>query len=265
MVKRWIGLLVIMVILFIPGVVKADELPPGDDVIITAPVGIPLNPAELEPNNVEPPGNLQTPEIGIPLSSDEAAVPGNPKEQQPIPLPPVTPETAVPPAVQPIVTEKLLAEYTTKLINSPINRNHNINQALAAINEQVVKPGDIWSFNQTVGPRTAVRGYKKAMIIVNKKFVPGIGGGVCQVASTLYNVIMAAKLKVIERHPHSLPVKYVAVGRDAAVSYGIQDLKFVNNSPTEVIIRTDSQPGKVSIAFYTRQIEVAVVSPQSSQ
>ncbi|MGE5396948.1 MAG: VanW family protein, partial [Chitinophagales bacterium] len=139
----------------------------------------------------------------------------------------------------------------------PANRNHNINLAMQAINNQVINPGENWSFNRAVGPRTAERGYKKAMIIVNKKFVPGLGGGVCQVASTLYNVILQAKFQVIERHPHSLPVKYVASGCDATVSYGAHDLKFSNNLPHQVVIKTSSLPGKILIAFYTRKTQPA--------
>lgn len=257
MAKYLLSILLLLMIMAMPGIVKADELPPGDEIIITAPPGLPafsgqpeLNDpvvtTEIEPGNMAPvpetgstiviPSNGTAPTEGI--NTGEA-----PKITEPVP-------TA---NLVPVITERLLAEYTTWLIKSPANRNHNINQALLAINGQIIKPGSTWSFNQVVGPRTTTRGYKSAMIIVNKKFVPGIGGGVCQVASTLYNVLIAVKFKVLERHPHSLPVTYVARGRDAAVSYGHQDLKFINTLNQEVLIKTKLQTDRVAIAFYTRE------------
>jgi len=253
LIKYGLAMVILVLGLIVPGMAWADELPPGDEIVITGEPGLPMVTEEtviIEP--LAPKAGL-VPGIPVPLTNEGSIT----DEPMVIELPELPP-----PALTPVNPEILLAEFTTPLINSPANRNHNINQALATLNGQIIKPGSSWSFNQAVGPRTAQRGYKKAMIIVNKKFVPGLGGGICQVASTLYNVITLAKLKVVERHPHSLPVKYVAPGLDAAISYGNQDLKFINSSLQEVIIKTEPQAGKVSIAFYARPVEVAVTLPE---
>lgn len=242
MVKYWLGTLFMVLVLLTSIPVYADELPPGDNVIITDSIPIPLDIYTEDTTAVPDPLMVPIPNENqetIPTTADSAEVNIDPENLQELP------------GSLPVLTECLVAEYTTPLINSPANRNHNINLALNAINGQVIKPGGSWSFNQAVGPRTVQRGYKKAMIIVNKKFVPGVGGGICQVASTLYNVLIEAGVKVTERHPHSLPVKYVAPGRDAAISYGIQDLKFVNNLSRDIIIKTRSEDKQITIAFYS--------------
>lgn len=172
-----------------------------------------------------------------------------------------TPDTTTKDTAKADTTETLIAKYSTALINSPPNRTYNIGLALNMLNGYIVGPGKVFSFNKVVGPRTKKRGYKTAMVIVNRRFVPGIGGGVCQVASTLYNVVINAGFKVVERYPHSLKVGYVPQGRDAAVSYGVQDLKFVNTLGFPVMIKAEKTEHEVKIEFHRWLPSNEIVSP----
>lgn len=135
--------------------------------------------------------------------------------------------------------EKTISSYYTTLIDRSVNRTNNVKLSCQAIDGLILQPGQVFSFNVTSGPRTQERGYQVAPIFVGKKVVPGRGGGVCQTSSTLYNSVLEAGLEVVERHPHSLPVAYVAAGRDATVSWGGADLKFRNNLdvPIKILAR----------------------------
>jgi hypothetical protein len=135
--------------------------------------------------------------------------------------------------------EKTISSYYTTLIDRSASRTKNVELSCQAVNGSIVQPGQVFSFNQTSGPRTKERGYEIAPIFVGKKVVPGRGGGVCQTSSTLYNSALEAGLEIVERHPHSLPVAYVAAQRDATVSWGGADLKFRNNLdvPIKILAR----------------------------
>ena len=113
--------------------------------------------------------------------------------------------------------EKLYGQFTTWFNPAKKSRTQNIIKAAQALNDYFLAPGQEFSFNEVVGPRTKEAGYNEAPIILNNQFVEGIGGGVCQVSSTLYNVLLRTNLPITERHPHSLPVRYVPKGMDAAV------------------------------------------------
>lgn len=132
----------------------------------------------------------------------------------------------------------LIAQYSTRFDSTQRNRTVNVRLAAKALDGKLLAPGEQFSFNKSVGIRIAEAGYKEALIIQGNKFIPGLGGGVCQVSSTLYNVVLLAHLKVIERHPHSLPVSYVPRGKDATVSYPILDLKFKNSTDRYLLIRS---------------------------
>jgi len=116
-------------------------------------------------------------------------------------------------------------------------RLRNIQTACYSVNHTIVWPGQEFSFNAGTGPRTAERGYLPAPIIMGGQFEMGDGGGVCQASSTLYNAARQARLRIIERHGHSKPVRYVPAGRDAAVSFGDQDLRFANPRAGPIIIK----------------------------
>ena len=131
----------------------------------------------------------------------------------------------------------LRAKFYTTYSASSEERKSNIALAVKALDNTLLSSGDEFSFNRTVGARTAERGYKTAKIIVNGEFVDGVGGGVCQVSTTLYNAVLLAGLDIIEYHPHSLPVSYVAPSFDAMVNSGWADLRFINRTHNPVIIR----------------------------
>ncbi|KUK81163.1 MAG: putative vancomycin resistance protein, partial [Pelotomaculum thermopropionicum] len=143
----------------------------------------------------------------------------------------------------------LLAEFTTTYDGSTENRAHNIALAGAALNGSVLKPGEVFSLNRQLGPRLADTGYLKAPVITNNRLALDFGGGICQVATTLYNAVLLADLEVIERFPHSQPVNYVPPGRDATISGDHLDLKFANNTAAPVYIagRADAATFTVSI------------------
>lgn len=132
----------------------------------------------------------------------------------------------------------LLSNYTTHFNSNLNGRTQNIKLAAKAIDGTVLKPNQEFSFNQTVGPRTTEAGYQVAMIIEGNEFIPGLGGGVCQVSSTLFNAVLLASLSVSERSHHSLAVTYVPPGQDATVAYPSLDFKFTNDSGGYVLIRS---------------------------
>jgi len=123
----------------------------------------------------------------------------------------------------------LIGRRTTQA-GGTAGRLNNINIANQAINGTILLPGDEFSFNQIVGPRTSARGFQSAPVISNGQFVPGIGGGICQTSSTLFAAIRPSELRVTERRPHSRPISYLPPGWDAAVAWGHIDFRFVNNT-----------------------------------
>lgn len=148
------------------------------------------------------------------------------------------------------VIDKLLAVSSTNYSESAINRSHNIVRASNSINGILLKEGDVFSLNHRLGPRLAETGYLIAPIIVQDRIYHGIGGGICQVASTLYNAVLQADLRVLERHPHTRPVNYVSPGLDATISGDYLDLKFMNNFSTPVYISSEAVKGNLTIRIF---------------
>ena len=140
-----------------------------------------------------------------------------------------------------ITTEKLKAnfgligEHTTKASDNA-NRNNNLNQACKNINGTILKPGEEFSFNKVVGQRTTANGFKEATVIMGGQYEQGLGGGVCQVSSTLYNAVLKSDLQVTKRSPHAWPSDYVLEGLDATVDWPALDFKFKNNTDYQIII-----------------------------
>ena len=160
-----------------------------------------------------------------------------------------------------------LASFTTEFDGKEINRSANIAQAAHKINGIIVYPGRVFSFNETVGPRDKAHGFKEALEIVDGEFVPGIGGGVCQVSSTLYNAVILSNMEVAERYNHSKPLGYVALGRDATVVYGVLDFKFVNTSNSPVMVMAEVEGNRLHVGLfgsnYLREaVEVLAVDKQ---
>ena len=143
-----------------------------------------------------------------------------------------------------------LSAYSTTYNAGDKNRSHNIALAASSINEIVLAPGDVFSYNDIVGPRTTARGYRMAHVYVNNRTTDGIGGGICQVSSTLYNAVVLADLEIVTRKNHSLPVSYVPMGRDATVSYGSIDFKFKNNTDQPVKLVARASAGKMAVQLY---------------
>lgn len=144
---------------------------------------------------------------------------------------------------------KVISSFETPLINKNKERISNINLAINKINNYIIKPNGVFSFNKIVGERSAKSGYKKAPIIDNGKDKSGYGGGICQLSSTLYNAANKAGLKILERHAHSKEVHYVAKGKDAAVNYGNKDLKFKNIKAYNVKIIARIVSNKVVVSM----------------
>lgn len=144
----------------------------------------------------------------------------------------------------------LLCSFTTYFDSSNHTRSSNIALACSKINGYVLPAGETFSFNGVVGPRTAANGFKPAKIISGGQFVEGVGGGVCQVSTTLYNAVLLSGLDVTEYHPHSLRVSYVAPSRDAMVSGTYFDLKFKNTRRTPVYVRMNASEGAVTCSVY---------------
>jgi len=143
-----------------------------------------------------------------------------------------------------------LSSFSTWFNTGEINRSANLRLAARTLNGTMVKPGEIISFNEVIGPRSIETGFNEAMTIVGGKFVPGIGGGICQVSTTLYNAVLLAGLTIVERNQHNMAVSYVPLGRDATVSYGSQDFRFQNNTDSPIYIRAVTSGGIITINIY---------------
>ncbi len=122
--------------------------------------------------------------------------------------------------------------FETPLLDSSGNRKNNLRVVARKLTGIVVRPGEEFSFNRKVGARTVKGGYRKATILVQGKKKKAVGGGICQMSTTLYNAALKAGFKITERHEHSKNVGYVDDGKDATVSYGTKDLKFINTTDT---------------------------------
>lgn len=134
-----------------------------------------------------------------------------------------------------IDTFKLVSAFTTKT-TSDNDRNNNISLACQTINGTVLLPGETFSFNGTVGERTVSRGYREAGAINAGQLIDEVGGGICQVSSTLFNAVARANLEIVSRSPHAWPSTYVKKGEDATVNWPNLDFKFRNNTNAPVFL-----------------------------
>ena len=170
--------------------------------------------------------------------------------------------TPVVETVEPQVTrDNVNAEYgmismaVTNASSSSSNRLSNIKNAVSMINGYHLGPGETFSFNEVVGERTTARGFKRAPAYSGGEVTEEVGGGICQVSTTLFNAAVKADMDIVERHNHSLTVSYVDKGKDAAVNWKSQDLKFTNNTPGDVYICCFvSDDKRVRFAFFGRLI-----------
>ena len=144
--------------------------------------------------------------------------------------------------------------FTTSYKTSGANRSNNVQRASASLNGRVVFPGQTLSYDKSLGPRTAQNGYKIAGIFINGEHGEGMGGGICQVSSTLYNAVLNDNLTVVERHSHSLPVGYVPKGKDATVSSGAMDFRFRNDYPLPVCVLSWTENKTVSVKIMAVEV-----------
>lgn len=151
-----------------------------------------------------------------------------------------------------VMIQDKMGEYSTTFNAADVDRTTNIKVATKSTASVLVKPGQVYSVNETIGPRMAKYGYKNAKVIINNELVPGIGGGVCQVSSTLYNAVLLSNLKIIERRNHSLTLPYVGLGRDATISGDYIDFKFMNNTQYPVYIYGEVKGSWVKFTIFGR-------------
>ncbi len=144
----------------------------------------------------------------------------------------------------------LKAEFSTEYLNSSPERKHNIKLAVERINGSIVKSGETFSFNEVVGERTYENGFQNAIVIENGEYADGVGGGVCQVSTTLYNCALLSGVKVVERYAHSLVPSYVEPSFDAMVSGSVCDLKFINDSGGNLYIKGVANGNSLTFYFY---------------
>jgi vancomycin resistance protein VanW len=135
------------------------------------------------------------------------------------------------------------------------NRRTNIVTACSKINGAVLMAGELFSYNRVVGPRDEGAGFRLAPVIVKGRMVPGMGGGVCQTSSTLYNAVLRAGLEIVSRRHHAFPVHYVPPGLDATVVYPSIDLQFRNNTGAPIVLLADSSRQRVQVRVLGSKVE----------
>ena len=149
-----------------------------------------------------------------------------------------------------------IANFTTDVSKRSKEQVENINIAIAKIDETILNPGDIFSFNEIVGERLQKFGYKGAPTIYDGKIIDTPGGGLCQLSSTIYNTALLSGMEIVERQPHLWVINSTGPGRDAAVLYDKIDLKFKNNLPFPVKIKGEVTENLLIIRFYgTEKLE----------
>jgi vancomycin resistance protein YoaR len=155
--------------------------------------------------------------------------------------------------------------FTSDMGASSSNRIFNVHLMARILDGQIIKPGTTWSFNQAVGPRTAQRGFLEGQAIENGQLVPSIGGGVCQVATTVYNAAFLAGLPIITRTNHSFYISHYPLGMDATVADGGPDLVFRNDLGKPILIRTSYTDQTLTVGFYSAPSGRTVRSQTSTE
>ncbi len=149
----------------------------------------------------------------------------------------------------------LLGTYSTSYSASNYNRSNNVALAASRFNGYIMMPGQIFSYNDVVGDRTVAAGFKSAGVYTANGVENGIGGGICQVSSTLYNAVLYANLEIVSRTNHSYTVSYAPKGQDATVSMGSIDFKFKNNADAPIMLKTYVGGGTCTVSVYGKKTE----------
>lgn len=184
-------------------------------------------------NNSESINNITNTNNSVQNNINTIVVPQNPTENKP-------------------KSEELISSFSTKIYTKDSARQNNISITCSSLNENIVTNGSTFSFCNTVGQATTSKGYQKADIFDNEgNKKKGLGGGNCQVSTTLYNAVLKVpNLVVTERHEHSNKVPYIETGKDAAVAYGSYDLKFRNDTGFDIKIKTENTANNITIYLY---------------
>jgi vancomycin resistance protein YoaR len=143
-----------------------------------------------------------------------------------------------------------MAAFQTVLHDPLPGEEENVHLAARLVSGTILQPGQTFSQNQSIGPYTRERGFKKGPMYLGSQLKSTIGGGVCKMASTLYNVTVLCNLPVVERYSHGMPVPYVPYGQDATVSYGDKDFRFKNTQPYPILIWAQGVDNILYVAFY---------------
>jgi vancomycin resistance protein YoaR len=143
-----------------------------------------------------------------------------------------------------------MAAFNTVLHDPLPGEEQNVHLAARILAGKIVKPGQVFSQNVSIGPYNSERGFQKGPMYLGSQLVTTTGGGVCKMASTLYNVTILCNLPVVERHAHGMPVPYVPYGLDATVSYGDKDFQFKNNLSHPILIWAQGVDNTLYVAFY---------------
>ena len=145
----------------------------------------------------------------------------------------------------------LLSRGESDFTDSPKSRIHNVGVGAKKFNGVLLRPGQEFSFNQTLGEIDASSGYLPELVIKGGKAIPEYGGGLCQVSTTLFRAAVTAGLAIVERHPHSIPVRYYnPQGFDAAIYPGVSDFRFKNDTPAHILIQTSISGSKLYFEIY---------------
>jgi vancomycin resistance protein YoaR len=143
-----------------------------------------------------------------------------------------------------------ISSFTTEMGPSSANRIHNVHLMADYIDGTIVRPGSTFSFNSSVGPRSAERGFREGQMIVGSLLLPAVGGGVCQTATTLFNNAFELGLPIVERHNHSFYISHYPMGRDATVSWGGPDFVFRNDLEHALLIKASYTSSTLTFSFY---------------
>ncbi len=161
---------------------------------------------------------------------------------------PVLPEVTLEALSQKLFNHTL-GTYSTSYASSSNGRKANVELAARKINGVILAPDEVFSYNRVVGPRTRAAGFRDAPVYSNGETVEGVGGGICQVSSTLYSAVLYADLKIVKRQNHSMTVAYVPKGQDATVAYNTIDFQFKNNTKYPIKISAAYGGGKLTVSL----------------
>lgn len=187
-------------------------------------------------------------------------------DRKPIALPSVVqPAALTTEAASKLGIKQRIAHYTTAFDARNAPRVGNIDRMASAMDGKVLKPGEVFSLNDATGPRTVSNGYQEAGILVDGELVPGIGGGVCQVATTLFNAVFTAGLDVVQRSNHSLFVSSYPTGKDAMVNFPSQDLKFKNDTEFGILVKARVSAKELTVSIYSSPLGRTVTETTSPQ